>query len=443
MQSLYGDDCVPPLLEFARFLRRNHQRIRNFDTGATCASQGDAKSLSTDPRTRLLSLRKNPVVIRWIRDRACNPDHSRLQQGLWLELIGGLLGDEDASNKAVRLLEEAIKPGISGSHDAITIEPAVHDSRLDVHDAHDDDVDDDNNLEVTIRAALARAKCAVSMAKIRRCSLLKSELSESCTSLIRNVQVYEAADLSLSNFMQRHAIPRVPCIIRGAGTANQAPLGPLSTFASLEARLKDKRGNLKRRVQGSASWASLEVAPGGPHKLDDFVAKIALDSTTDDVPPEENTKSPPPCAASPPFYLHDWSLPQFAPELAALVEIPHYFASDMLQECDDGSLLRDTWPSLFVAPRGTESALHVDSCGTHFWMQVLHGTKLWRIFPHDETALLDPIFIDGSFDPCFDPSVSELCEASSPKGMHPWECQVTSGESTRIPVDKVLSWISI
>eukprot|EP01043_Picozoa_sp_COSAG02_P114807 COSAG02_NODE_51130_length_316_cov_0.705069_1_plen_78_part_01 len=34
---------------------------------------------------------------------------------------------------------------------------------------------------------------------------------------------------------------------------------------------------------------------------------------------------------------------------------------------------RDSWPSLFIGPPGTASALHIDSNATHFWMALFSG----------------------------------------------------------------------
>ena len=45
----------------------------------------------------------------------------------------------------------------------------------------------------------------------------------------------------------------------------------------------------------------------------------------------------------------------------------------MLQRTEEGSLYREAWPSLFLGPKGSRCALHVDTCGLHFWMLVFEG----------------------------------------------------------------------
>ena len=74
-------------------------------------------------------------------------------------------------------------------------------------------------------------------------------------------------------------------------------------------------------------------------------------------------------------YLFDWSLPLNCPELVKELQIPKYFASDFLQRTPPGSLYCDSWPSLFIAPVGITSELHVDAFGSNFWMALFEGRK--------------------------------------------------------------------
>lgn len=78
---------------------------------------------------------------------------------------------------------------------------------------------------------------------------------------------------------------------------------------------------------------------------------------------------------SEPSYLFDWSLPIYAPALARELMIPKYFAGDFLQRTTPGSLYRESWPSLFIAPAGLHSDLHVDGFGSNFWMALFQGRK--------------------------------------------------------------------
>jgi len=80
-------------------------------------------------------------------------------------------------------------------------------------------------------------------------------------------------------------------------------------------------------------------------------------------------------------YLFDWSLPLNCPELVKELRIPKYFAGDFLQRTPPGSLYHDSWPSLFIAPAGITSELHVDAFGSNFWMALFEGKKrsLWNL----------------------------------------------------------------
>ena len=117
-------------------------------------------------------------------------------------------------------------------------------------------------------------------------------------------------------------------------------------------------------------------------------------------------------------YLFDWSLPLHCPELANEMNIPKYFAGDLLQRTPPGSLYRDTWPSLFIAPAGICSQLHVDAFGSNFWMALFQGRKRhtynskiyniiffyfcrWLFFPPKDLPFLypihSPLVTDNSF----------------------------------------------
>ena len=77
-------------------------------------------------------------------------------------------------------------------------------------------------------------------------------------------------------------------------------------------------------------------------------------------------------------YLFDWSLLVNCPDLAKELKIPKYFANDFLQRTPSGSLYRDSWPSLFIAPAGITSELHVDAFGSNFWMALFEGQKRYQ-----------------------------------------------------------------
>ena len=106
-------------------------------------------------------------------------------------------------------------------------------------------------------------------------------------------------------------------------------------------------------VTGSTEWAKLETACS--MKICDFIDSLQ--------------------SLREPLYLFDWSIPTHAPELAKELVIPKYFAGDFLQRTSPGSLYRDSWPSLFIAPAGLHSDLHVDAFGSNFWMALFQGRK--------------------------------------------------------------------
>ncbi|KAJ8609826.1 hypothetical protein CTAYLR_008128 [Chrysophaeum taylorii] len=105
--------------------------------------------------------------------------------------------------------------------------------------------------------------------------------------------------------------------------------------------------------------------------------------------------------AAPRGYLHDWSLPRHAPGLLDGISIPRWIAGDYLQRCGE-TPYAGAWPSLFVGPQGTRSALHVDAHATHFAMALASGAKDWRVWPADRAPFLGPRFSDTSEDLLFD-----------------------------------------
>ena len=59
----------------------------------------------------------------------------------------------------------------------------------------------------------------------------------------------------------------------------------------------------------------------------------------------------------------------------AELTIPEYFSDNYLVKTPKDSLYHDSWPSLFVAPAGITSELHVDAFGSNFWMALFEGKK--------------------------------------------------------------------
>lgn len=57
------------------------------------------------------------------------------------------------------------------------------------------------------------------------------------------------------------------------------------------------------------------------------------------------------------------------------LKIPEYFADNVFLRTPSSSLYHDSWPSLFVAPAGITSELHVDAFCSNFWMALFEGKK--------------------------------------------------------------------
>jgi len=124
-------------------------------------------------------------------------------------------------------------------------------------------------------------------------------------------------------------------------------------FQHIKEVVGDKKASLKRMVKESTEWAKLE--PACSLKISEFIDLLG--------------------SLEEPLYLFDWSIPAHAPELAKELVIPKYFAGDFLQRTAPDSLYKDSWPSLFIAPQGLHSDLHVDAFGSNFWMALFQGTK--------------------------------------------------------------------
>jgi hypothetical protein len=274
----------------------------------------------------------------------------------------------------------------------------------------------------------------------------------------RPISREDASGLSYSDFLKKYAVPGIPCIITGGalivtadgsgGSDNVSADGkegrsssninsdnPWSSFESLAEALhgcSSSDTRLKVFNQGSACWARLEDAPlessssasssssssssagGGRVDVSAFIRRVGSGEEAAAASQEESDGGV--------RYLHDWSLPLHAPDLANRLTIPKWFANDLFKLVPSSSSpspsypssartataiaaatatptttaaptfrYSHSWPSLFVGPRGSKSDLHVDAVGTHFWQAVVHGTKFWRIFPRDHAPFLYPV----------------------------------------------------
>ena len=254
------------------------------------------------------------------------------------------------------------------------------------------------------------------------------------------------AGLSVAEFERHFAATGTPCVIPLPPTAGPQGDTPWD-LSHLRERLGGMRAELKRRQDDSVQWAGLEPCSGaeGGMRVDEFIdAALASDRSARAASDASSSAGEALSAMDDeePAYLFDWSLPQHCPAMLEEFVVPRYFAGDLLQRAPPGSLLREAWPSLFIGPRGSRCALHVDAYGTHFWMLVLDGRKAWTIFPRGATALLRPSFAHGH-DASFAEDVNAAedatpgCKTSSSTAdwrcLERWACELTSGELLFVP----------
>ena len=192
------------------------------------------------------------------------------------------------------------------------------------------------------------------------------------------------------------------------------------TLAHLRRTIGDKRPALRRRDAESIAWAGLEpTTPQAQTTVAEFI------DTLDALAAE----------AEPP-YLFDLSLPQHCADalLRGGFRVPRYFANDLLQRLEPGSLYRDAWPSLFVGPAGSRCSVHVDTFGSHFWMLLFEGEKRWTIFPPDAAPLLRPSYAHGH-DPIFGADVHGAAADDDEllRRAPRWEGVLKAGECLFVP----------
>lgn len=182
-----------------------------------------------------------------------------------------------------------------------------------------------------------------------------------------------ASNFTLREFQEDYARPGRPVIIAGLNLTSGAPW----TLEFFRERCGGAMVPLKRRSARRRSWGRLEPAAELP--LGDFIDSFRSNATRRH------------------WYLHDWGLPRgcpaaFGPPPYDDWSVPKFFAGDYFQRVP---FERDqhSWPSLFIGSNETESALHIDSGGTNFWLLLLSGRKEWRLFPREElvNTYKDPI----------------------------------------------------
>jgi len=149
-------------------------------------------------------------------------------------------------------------------------------------------------------------------------------------------------------------------IITGLNLTEEQPW----TLEFVKERCFNKRVQLKMLDEGMESWGRLRKDAGNL-KMHEFIDTFTSNKTRRQ------------------WYLHDWSLPTFCPEVFGPMPyrdftMPKYFTNDYFQRTFTG--FRHTWPSLFIGSDQTESKMHIDSGNTNFWLYLLSGKKEWRFY---------------------------------------------------------------
>ncbi|XP_052263433.1 lysine-specific demethylase 8-like isoform X2 [Dreissena polymorpha] len=218
--------------------------------------------------------------------------------------------------------------------------------------------------------------------------------------------------LSYVDFFHKYAVTSTPVIITGLSVTREP--WTLEHIAQVAGNCKV---TLKTPVKESVKWARLEDS-------ETMIVREFIDRIHDK---KEDAK---------PLYIFDWSLPIHCPDLAKGLTIPKYFAGDFLQRTLPGSLYQDSWPSLFVAPAGVVSDLHVDTFGSNFWMALFQGRKRWTFFPKSDTSLLYPVFsTPWGCDPNFsiDLSSPDMKQFPLLAQTSPIQCVLEPGEVLFVP----------
>ena len=135
---------------------------------------------------------------------------------------------------------------------------------------------------------------------------------------------------------------------------------------------------------------------------------------------------------APGSYLYDASVPLKLPTLTESVRVPAYFAHDYVQRTMRLTAFSRSWPSLFVAARGTRSSLHVDQWSGHFFMAQVRGVKRWTIFHRSSTPHLRPSWSRGTLDPAMPPLEEQEAMGMSPRAMR-WDVDLAPGEVLFVP----------
>ncbi|BFZ03456.1 hypothetical protein BsWGS_06495 [Bradybaena similaris] len=218
-----------------------------------------------------------------------------------------------------------------------------------------------------------------------------------------------AQDLGIDEFIECYLHQRKPVILLDAVKDMTKSSWNLDFVKSVAGPVK---ASVKRAIPQSVEWAKLEQCR--ETTVGEFIDQVQEGQTSN--------------------YLFDWSLPIHCPQLAEDLSLPKYFSGNILQKTLPGSLYCDSWPSLFIAPKGAVSSLHIDAFSSHFWMALFQGEKRWTFFEAEDTALLYPQYFH-SMDPVFSVDLSSPDVEQWPllALTKPRQCVLQPGELLFVP----------
>ena len=186
-----------------------------------------------------------------------------------------------------------------------------------------------------------------------------------------------SAQVSREEVWHRFIEPGIPCVLR---SVQLAPFRNLSDVTTTVGKVKVP---IRRCDESSTNWARLEF--DRVVHFDDFVKEFVQPYEHGLVAPRNSPQ------------LFDFSIwQQCAESLGNELFMPskwfpvdlYTYASAQMQPVSGSAC-----PTLFVAPCGSGSSLHIDTLQTNFWMFMSLGRKRWRLVSRDQIALLHPQYL--------------------------------------------------
>lgn len=177
----------------------------------------------------------------------------------------------------------------------------------------------------------------------------------------RSVDVHH--NLTFRHFWENYATKSRPVVIRNYTTSSHE-----WTLDFIDATCGDQTAFIRRRVRDVQTWGGL--SGGERMSVKRFIELVRTG--------DQRVEG---------LYLHDWSLPRYCQGLAHDWIVPKYFSQDFVHryksldpnivdtfnKSEFSHSYHSAWPSLFIGPPRTSSALHIDSFASHFMMKLYSG----------------------------------------------------------------------